>query len=61
VTYKIADTFVMTVRNDPPENPQDARKATAGQRELQQELDRQSDDPDAPGGHLSRKQVADET
>jgi len=51
----------MDERNDAPENPKDARKATEEQRELQEEFDHQNDDPDAPGGHQTRKQVADET
>ena len=51
----------MDERNDPPENPKDAREATEAQRELEDELEHQNDDPDAPGGHQSRKQVADET
>ena len=51
----------MEQRNDPPATPKDATKATEEQRELQEELDHQDDDPDAPGGHQSRKQVADET
>ena len=51
----------MEKRNDPPETPKDARKATEEQRELQIELEHQDDDPDAPGGHQTRKQVADET
>jgi hypothetical protein len=51
----------MDQSNDPPENPQDARKATEEQRELQDELEHQHDDPDAPGRHQTREQVADET
>ena len=51
----------MEERDDAPENPKDARKATEEQRELQEEFDHQNDDPDAPGGHQTRKQVADET
>ena len=51
----------MEQRNDPPARPKDARKATEEQRELQDELDHQSDDPDAPGSWQSREQVADET
>lgn len=47
--------------NDPPAHPKDAREATEEQRELQDELDHQNDDPDAPGGHQTRNQVADET
>ena len=49
------------MKNDPPATPKDATKATADQQELQDELDHQDDDPDAPGRHQSRKQVADET
>lgn len=55
------DTRAMEQRNDPPENPNDARQVTEEQRELQHELDHQHDDPDAPGGHQTRDQVADET
>ena len=51
----------MEKENDPPETPKDARKTTEEQRELQDELDHQHDDPEAPGGHQTRKQVADET
>jgi hypothetical protein len=51
----------MERHNDPPANPKDATKVTEGQRELQDELDHQSDDPDAQGGHQTREQVADET
>ncbi|HKV22576.1 MAG TPA: hypothetical protein VJR50_26365 [Mycobacterium sp.] len=51
----------MDQRNDSPGNPADARETTEEQRELQHELDHQDDDPDTPGGHQSRRQVADET
>jgi hypothetical protein len=47
--------------NNPPSTPKDARKATAEQQELQAKLDRQNDDPDAPGRHQNRDTVADET
>lgn len=47
--------------NDPPANPADATKATADQRELQDQLDRRHEDPDGPGLHESRRQIADET
>ena len=47
--------------NDLAAKPKDATKATEEQRELQDELDHQNDDPDAPGGHQTRKQVPDET
>jgi hypothetical protein len=47
--------------NNPPPTPKDATKATEEQRERQDKLDHQSDDPDAPGRHQSRDQVADET
>lgn len=51
----------MDQSNDPQAKPKDATKATEEQRELQEELDHKNDDPDAPGGHQSRNQVADET
>jgi len=51
--------FVMAQENNP--TPKDATKATEEQRELQNELDHQHDDPDAPGRHQSKDQVADET
>jgi len=47
--------------NNPPPTPKDATKATEEQRELQEKLDHQNDDPDAPGLHQTRRQVADET
>jgi len=47
--------------DNPPPTPKDATKATDDQRKLQDKLDHQNDDPDAPGLHQSRKQVADET
>jgi hypothetical protein len=45
----------------PHEIPKDARKATDAQRELQDQLEHQDDDPDAPGRHEDRHQIADET
>ncbi|MBI3225033.1 MAG: hypothetical protein HYZ39_08245 [Mycolicibacterium cosmeticum] len=45
----------------PPPTPRDATKATAEQRELQDQLDHQDEDPDAPARSQSRRQVADET
>ncbi len=51
----------MGQHNDPLATPKDATKPTQDQQELQDELDHQDDDPDAPGGHQSRKQIADET
>jgi hypothetical protein len=41
--------------------PEDARKATDEQREQQEELNHRNDDPEAPGAHQDRHQVADET
>jgi hypothetical protein len=49
------------INDDSPTTPKDARKATEEQRELQDELVHQNDDPDAPGGQQSRHQIADET
>jgi hypothetical protein len=47
--------------NDPPPTPKDATKATDDQRAVQDKLNHQHDDPEAPGGHQSKDQVADET
>jgi hypothetical protein len=49
------------VNTDPPPAPEDARKATEEQRELQEKLEHQDDERDAPGLHQSRHDVADET
>jgi hypothetical protein len=51
----------MEQTNDPPATPKDARKSTEEQREIQDELDHQDDDPDAPGRHQSHDDLADET
>lgn len=51
----------MEQQPDAPQNPKDATKATEEQREMQTELEHQDDDPDAPGGHETRRQIADET
>jgi hypothetical protein len=46
---------------DPAPTPEDARKATEEQRHLQEQLEHQDEDPDAPGLHQSRHDVADES
>ena len=46
---------------NPPSKPKDARKVTEEQRIEQEQLDHKDDDPDAPGRHQTRRQVADET
>ncbi|MFV9632229.1 hypothetical protein [Mycobacterium neumannii] len=51
----------MSTPNDPPATPMDATKATQEQRALQDDLDHRDDDPEAPGGHQDRHDVADET
>ena len=51
----------MEQTNDPPANPKDATKATDEQRDAQDKLDHRHEDPDAPGGHQTKDQVADET
>jgi hypothetical protein len=48
-------------RSDSPANPKDATEVTDDQRALQDKLDHQHDDPEAPGGHQTKDQVADET
>jgi hypothetical protein len=47
--------------NTPSPTPKDATKVTAEQRELQDELDHQNDDPNAPARNQDRSQIADET
>lgn len=51
----------MSQRNDPPAKPLDATQATDEQREEQEQLDDQHGDPDGPGIHQSRHDIADET
>lgn len=45
----------------PAPTPKDATKASDEQRELQRQLEQRGDDPDAPGAHQTRHQIADET
>ena len=40
--------------------PEDASEATEEQRHLHDQLEHQNDDPQAPGGHLDRNDLADE-
>lgn len=49
------------VNIDPPPAPEDARKATEEQRELQEKLEHQDDDPDGPALHQSRRDLPDES
>ncbi len=44
-----------------PKEPEDATKSTEEQRRLQEQLDHQDDDPDAPGLHQSHRDVPDES
>ncbi|WP_197283520.1 hypothetical protein [Mycobacterium sp. Marseille-P9652] len=46
---------------DPAPTPEDARKATEEQRELQEQLEQRDNDPDAPGRHQSHHDLADES
>ena len=46
---------------DPAPTPEDARRATEEQRQVQEQLEHQGEDPDAPGLHQSRHDVADES
>ena len=49
------------VNTDPPSAPEDARKSTEEQRALQEQLEHQDEDPDGPGLHQSRHNIADES
>jgi hypothetical protein len=51
----------MEQQKTPPPTPRDATKATAEQRELQEQLDDREQDPQAPARHQDRHQIADET
>jgi hypothetical protein len=44
-----------------PKEPKDATKSTEEQRQLQEELEHQDDDPDAPGLHQSQRNTPDES
>jgi hypothetical protein len=50
----------MTEPNDPSARPKDATEVTDEQREQQDLFEHQGEDPDAPGQHESRHQIADE-
>jgi len=49
------------VNTDPPAAPEDARKTTEEQRKLQEQLERQNEDLDAPGWRQSRHNIPDES
>jgi hypothetical protein len=55
------DPHSVEQQSTPPPTPKDATKSTAEQRELQDQLEHQGEDPDAPGGHQDRHGIADET
>ena len=46
--------------NDPPATPKDATQATDEQREEQAKLERSDEDPDAPAGHQTHRDIPDE-
>jgi hypothetical protein len=48
-------------QHTPPPRPRDATKTTEEQRELQDQLEHQNDDPHAPARHQDRHDIADET
>lgn len=47
--------------NDAAPTPKDTRRATEEQRHVQEQLEHQDEDRDAPGLHQSRHDVADES
>lgn len=51
----------MEQQDTPSTTPEDATKATEEQRAMQDQLDDPTRDPDGPGGHQDRHQIADET
>jgi hypothetical protein len=46
--------------NVPPATPEDATKASDEQRDLQEKLDHQDDDPDGPARSQTYRQIPDE-
>ncbi|BBY75768.1 hypothetical protein MPRF_26670 [Mycolicibacterium parafortuitum] len=46
--------------DDSPATPKDATQATDEQRREQDKLDHQNDDPDAPAGWQTHRQIPDE-
>ncbi|ORV02309.1 hypothetical protein AWB93_05670 [Mycobacterium bohemicum] len=61
-TPRLGGTLVDQQNNlDPAPTPKDAREATEEQRRLQEQLEHRDGDPDAPGLHQSRHDVADES
>ena len=46
---------------NPPPEPKDAREPTAEQREVQEELEHQDEDPSGPGLQQTRHNTADES
>ncbi|MCF6390225.1 hypothetical protein L2K20_24900 [Mycobacterium sp. MBM] len=51
----------MTDHHSPSPVPEDATKVTDEQAAMQERLDDKDGDPDAPGRHQDRHQIADET
>ena len=49
------------MEGNPPKNPKDATQTTEEQRDQEERLEHRDADPDAPGLHQSRHDVADET
>ena len=60
VTCQTGDTSAMEQQSTPPPTPKDATEASEEQRELQEELDHQGEDPEGPALQQTRNQVADE-
>ncbi|MDY6999564.1 MAG: hypothetical protein SW019_23470 [Actinomycetota bacterium] len=51
----------MEQNNIPPPTPKDATEATEEQRELQEKLEHQDEDPDAPARNQTRHDIPDES
>lgn len=51
----------MEQNNIPAPTPEDATKATEEQRDMQERLEHQDEDPDAPARTQSRHQIPDES
>jgi hypothetical protein len=59
----VSPTAISDNRGDvnQPKEPKDATKSTEEQRQLQEQLEHQDDDPDAPGLHQSQRNTPDES
>ena len=56
----LGGSAVVEQNHTPPATPKDATEATDEQREMQDKLEHQNDDPDAPARNQTHHQIPDE-